>query len=65
MEKKEIVAYIRRFHRDYGVSHHPLCPACGKEIHEEDADQLEASNSREGVVLIHKKCYKREVKPNV
>ena len=60
MEQKEIVAYIRRFRKWYGLSHYPVCAACGKEIHEEDADKLEATKSHEGVILIHKKCYRKE-----
>lgn len=60
MESKEIKAYIRKFSRDWGLDKHPTCLICGKEIREEDADKLEATKSKAGVVLIHKKCWKKE-----
>lgn len=59
MEQKEIQAYFRRFHRDYGLDKHPSCPICNKDIM--DKDQVEATSSREGIVLVHRKCYKQEI----
>lgn len=58
MDEKEIKAYFRRFHRDYGLAKHPSCPICSKEI--KDDDKVEATKSREGIVMVHKKCYSKE-----
>lgn len=59
MEEKEIKAYFRRFHKDHGLSKHPSCPICNKDIM--DTDKVEATKSREGIVVVHSKCYKKEI----
>lgn len=59
MEEKEIQAYFRRFHKEHGLSKHPTCPICNKDI--KDNDKVEATASREGFVLVHKTCYKKEI----
>lgn len=60
MEEKEIKAYFRRFHKYHGRSKHPACPICNKDIM--DDDKVEATESREGIVMVHSKCYKEEIK---
>lgn len=60
MDEKEIKDYFRRFHQNYGLSKHPTCPICSKEI--KDDDKVEATKSREAFVLVHRKCYNKEIK---
>ena len=60
MAENHIKAYFRRFHQNYRLSKHPTCPICSKEI--KDDDKVEATKSREGIVVIHRKCYNKEIK---
>ena len=60
MEEKEIKAYFRRFHRDYGLDKHPTCLICNKEI--KDTEKVEASKTKYQIILVHKSCWKKEQK---
>ena len=60
MDEKEIKAYFRRFHRDYGLDKHPTCLICNKPI--KDEDKVEGTKSKQGTVLVHKSCWKKEQK---